>query len=86
MIGKGPVVSDSVQKLLTHKDYVVRMVNSIIKETELDPCAGYTTEDLGASSLYDLSRVCICHFEFASFSFTYLLTSIAFTHFRHWYR
>ena len=33
------------------------MVESIIKETNLDPCVEQTTEDLGASGLFDLSRV-----------------------------
>ena len=33
------------------------MVTSIIKETDLDPYGGQTLEDLGASSLYNLSRV-----------------------------
>ena len=34
------------------------MVESIIKETDLDPCAEQEMEDLGASGLFDLSRVC----------------------------
>ena len=34
------------------------MVKSIIKETDVDPCAEQETEDLGVSSLFDLSRVC----------------------------
>ena len=33
------------------------MVESIIKERDLDPCAEQTTEDLGVSGLFDLSRV-----------------------------
>ena len=40
-----------------HKEYVVEMVESIIKETDLDPCAEQTTKDLGALGLFDLSRV-----------------------------
>ena len=58
MTWKGPVALGAIRKILTHKDYAVEMVNSIIKETDLDPCADQTTEDLGASGLYDLSRVC----------------------------
>lgn len=57
MTSKGPVVSDTVQRLITHKEYVVEMVNSIIKKTNLDPCGVHTMEDLGDSGLYDLSRV-----------------------------
>jgi len=57
MTGKGPVALGAVRRILTHKDYAVEMVNSIIKETNLDPCADQTTEDLGAFGLFDLSRV-----------------------------
>lgn len=57
MTGKGPVVSDLVQRLITHREYVVEMVNSIIKKTNLDPCGEHTTKDLGDSGLYDLLRV-----------------------------
>ena len=57
MTWKGPVALGAIRRILTHKDYAVEMVNSIIKETDLDPCADQTTEDLGASGLFDLSRV-----------------------------
>ena len=40
-----------------HKEHVLEMVESIIKETDLDPCAEQMTEDLGALGLFDLSRV-----------------------------
>lgn len=43
--------------MITHKDYVVKMVDSINKEMDLDPCAEQSSEDLGASRLYDLSKV-----------------------------
>lgn len=58
MIGKGLIIPGAIHRPLTQKDYAIEMVDSIIKETNLDPCADQTTEDLGASSLYDLSRVC----------------------------
>lgn len=58
MMGKGPVILGAVRKLLTHKDYIVEMVDSIVKETNLDPCADQTTEDLGVYGFYDLSKVC----------------------------
>ena len=58
MIGMGPVTQGVVRCLLTHKEHAVEMVGSIIKETDLDPYAKHTIEDLGASSLLDLSRVC----------------------------
>ena len=41
-----------------HKGYAVEMVESIIKETDLDPYAEQEMEDLGASGLFDLSKVC----------------------------
>ena len=62
MMGKGLIVPGPVQRLVTHKDYAIEMVNLIIKETDLDPCGEHTSEDLGASGLYYLSRVCIHHF------------------------
>lgn len=57
MIEKGPVIPGTVHRLLTHKNHAVEMVDLIIKEIDLDPCADQTTEDLGASSLFDFSRV-----------------------------
>lgn len=43
------------------KEYAFEMVDSIIKETDLDPCADQTTEDLRASGLFDMSRVCLLY-------------------------
>jgi len=57
MTRKGPITEEDVHHLLTHKDHAVEMVKSIIKETDLDRCSNQTTEDLGASGLFDLSRV-----------------------------
>ena len=58
MIGMGPVTQGAVHCLLTHKEHAIEMVESIIKETDLDPYAKQTIEDLRASGLFDLSRVC----------------------------
>ena len=52
------LVTQETHHILTHKGYTVEMVKSIIKETNVDPCAEQETEDLGVSSLFDLSRVC----------------------------
>ena len=60
--GKGPITLDPIQRLVTHKDYVVEMVNLIIKETDLHPYGEHSSEDLGASSLYDLFKVCSLSF------------------------
>ena len=56
MTSTGPV-TQGTRHLLMHKGYVVEMVESIIKETNVDPCAEQETEDLRTSSLFYLSRV-----------------------------
>ena len=38
MTGKGPIAQGVVHRLLMHKEHAVEMVQSIIKETDLDPC------------------------------------------------
>lgn len=58
-MGKGPVILAPIQRLVTHKYYAMEMVNSIIKENDLDICGELTSEELGAFGLYDLSRVCL---------------------------
>ena len=50
-------VTQGTRRLLTHKGYTVEMVELIIKETNVDLYAKQETEDLGASSLFNLSRV-----------------------------
>ena len=57
MTGKGPIAPNPIQRLVTHKDYAIEMVSLIIKETNLDPYGEHSSEDLGASGLFDLSRV-----------------------------
>lgn len=46
------------------------MIESIIKETDLDPCADQLTEDLGVLGLFDLARVC---FPYTLFYFIFSL-------------
>lgn len=58
MTAQGPVVAGSIQRLMNHKDYVVEMVNSIIKDADLDRCGEPSTKDLKASYLFNLPRVC----------------------------
>ena len=69
MTATGPVTLGT-SHLLTHKGYAVEMVKSIIKKMDLDPCAEQETKDLGASGLFDLSRVC---------SFTRLFYSVVYS-------
>lgn len=57
MTAMGPV-TQGTRRPLTHKGYAIEMIELIIKEMDLDPCAKQETEDLGVSSLFDLSRVC----------------------------
>jgi len=59
MSAHGPIVSDPVQRLVSHKDYAVEMVNLINKDTDLDECGQHATKDLGAFGLFDLARVSI---------------------------
>ena len=44
--------------LLTHKDYAVKEVGSFVNQTDIGPCDLVGTEDLGASALFDITRVC----------------------------
>ena len=61
--GKGVMTSsnpalESPCCLLTHKGYTVGEVGSFVKPTDLEPCDLVGTEDLGASALFDITRVC----------------------------
>ena len=58
MTSLGPV-SEGPRRLLTHKDYAVGEVKSFIKLTEIEPCDLLEMEDLVASALFDLTRVCL---------------------------
>ena len=53
LVPKGPSC------LLTHKAYAVREVGSFVKPTDLEPCNLVGMEDLGASALFDITRVCL---------------------------
>ncbi|XP_030967446.1 uncharacterized protein LOC115992821 [Quercus lobata] len=58
MTSSGPVI-EGPRCLLTHKDYAVEGVESLIKQTDLDPCAQLGTEDLGASAFFDIARALV---------------------------
>ena len=65
--GKGAMtslglVNEGPCRLLTYKDYAVREVKSFIKPADIKPCDQLGTEDLGASALFDLTRVCLLPF------------------------
>ena len=57
MTSSNPVI-ESHYCLLTHKDYAVGEVGSFIKPTDIEPCNLLGTEDLGASALFYLTRIC----------------------------
>ena len=72
----GLITQELDRRLLTHKDYAVEMVESIIKDKDVDPCVEEMTEELGASGLFDLARVRFFLSFFPSF-FSYLLLNMA---------
>ena len=69
MMMSGLVTQGSDRRLHTHKDYTIEVIESIIKDTDVDPCAEQMTKELGASGLFDLARVHL----FLSFFIIYLL-------------
>ena len=54
----GPVIEGPC-RLLTHRDYAVEEVRSFVKPADTEPRDQLETEDLGASALFDLARVCL---------------------------
>ena len=58
MTSSGPV-HEGPSYLLTHKAYAVGEVGSFVKPTNLDPCDLVGTEDLGASALFSITRICL---------------------------
>ena len=57
MTSFGPIIEGPCC-LLTHKDYAVVEVGSFVKPTNIGPYDQLGTKDLGASALFDLTRVC----------------------------
>ena len=53
----GPVI-EGLCCLMTHKNNVVGEVGSFVKLTDIEPCDLVGMEDLGASALFDITRVC----------------------------
>ena len=58
MTSLGPV-NEGLCRLLTHKNYAVEEVKSFVKPADIEPCDQLGTEDLEASALFDLTRVCL---------------------------
>ena len=69
MTSSGPIL-EGPSYLLTHKAYAIGEVGSFVKLTDLEPCDLVRMEDLGASALFDITRVCLL---FTSLVWFYLL-------------
>lgn len=65
MMMSGPVTQEPNRRFLTHKNYVVVMMGSIINDKVVDPCVEQVTEELQALSLFDLARVRLFPFFFS---------------------
>ena len=62
-VGKGVMTSSGLIikgpcGLLTYKDYAIGEVGSFIKPMDIGPCDLLGMEDLRASAIFDLTRVC----------------------------
>ena len=55
MTTSSPVIKEIDRRLLTHKEYAVEMMESIIENQDVDPCTEQGTEELGSSGLLDLA-------------------------------
>ena len=58
MTSSGPVL-EGLSCLLTHKAYTVGEVGSFVKPMDLESCDLVGTEDLGVSTLFDITKVCL---------------------------
>ena len=87
-VGKGAMTSSSpvpegLSCLLTHKAYAVGEVDSFVKQTDLEPCDLVGTKDLGASALFDITRVCLVFTSSVWFYLLVLTNACAFLFVRH---
>ena len=57
MTSSGPILEEPCC-LLTYKGYAVGEVGSFVKPMDLEPCDLVGMEDLRASALFDITRVC----------------------------
>ena len=71
MTSTSPIV-EGPRRLLTHKDYAVKEVGSFAKPTNVKPCAELGTEELGASTLFDLTRVSLLSWPIVSCLFLFI--------------
>lgn len=76
MSAHGPAISGPIQRLVSHKEYAIEMVNSIIKDTDLDECSEHATVDLGVFGLFNLARVSVHLVYFSFFLFFFPIITI----------
>lgn len=55
MTTSSPVTLDPNHHLFTHKDYAIEMMESIIRDKDVDPCVEEMTEELGVLVLFNLA-------------------------------
>ena len=75
MTSSGPVL-EGPSCLLTHKAYAVGEVGSFVKSIDIEPCDLVGTEDLGASALFDITRVCLFSISIVWFHSLFCLTNV----------
>ena len=72
-VGKGLLTTSGLvtqgldRHLLTHKEYAIEMMGSIIRDKDVDPCTELGTDELEASGLFNLARLCFYIFLIHSF-------------------
>ena len=64
MTTSGPVTQGPDRRLLTHKDYAIKMMCSIIRDKDVDPCVELGTNELEASASLILHRYVFTFFLF----------------------
>ena len=57
MTMSGLVTQDPERRFLTHKDYALEMMETIIRDKVVALCAEETMEELGALGIFYLARV-----------------------------
>ena len=75
MTTSGPVSQGPDHRLLSHKDYAVEMIESIIKDKDVDLCAEQMMKELRLSSLFYLARVRLFLFSFSFLFIHYLIAN-----------
>ncbi|KAK9990930.1 hypothetical protein SO802_025915 [Lithocarpus litseifolius] len=62
MTAQGPVAQEDRRCLLTHKEFALERLDSILGKVDADICADQPVQELGDSGLFDLARFDFCRF------------------------